>query len=96
MSRVPVLGRPDACVSAVTGCSAMLLGRKTGALVVVAVVGAVAVAVADGQNQSVEVKSLTGQLSSTIETVLGLTVLTGTVLGTKVLLGEDGLMRGTI
>lgn len=96
MSRVSVLGRPDACVSAVTGCSAMLLGRKTGALVVVAVVGAVAVAVADGQNQSVEVKSLTRHLSSTMDTVLGRTGLTGTVLGTKVLLGEGGLMPGTM
>ena len=65
-----------ASVSMVAG-SGMSLCQKTGVLVedVMVVAVAVAVAVEDGQNQRVEVKSLTGQLPSVMRTVLAGTVL---------------------
>jgi hypothetical protein len=81
----------------VTG-SGISLGEKIGVLVevVIVVALAVAVAVADGQNHRVEMKSLTGQLSSMRGTVLVRTGLAGTVplreLGTKGMLGEGAAM----
>lgn len=75
------MGRPDASVSKVTG-SGILLGEKAGVLVAVVVAMAVALGITlvDGQNQSVEVKSLTRQLLS----IMGAVLARG--LGTSVLL----------